>query len=84
MKPVLYGSTKAITAPLEGKIYMTKDAGEKPLKVGDQVTKGDIVCYIEAMKVTNAVKADQEGTVVDILIGEGDDVFDDDVLIKLS
>lgn len=78
------GSAKAITAPLEGKIYMTKDAGEKPLKVGDLVAKGDIVCYIEAMKVTNAVKSDQDGTVVDILISEGDDVFDDDVLIKLS
>lgn len=80
----LNGSTKSITAPLEGKIYLTKEAGEKPLKIGDVVKKGDIVCYIEAMKVTNAVKADQEGTVVDVLVAEGDDVFDDDVLFKLN
>ncbi|MEQ8472870.1 MAG: biotin/lipoyl-containing protein [Marinoscillum sp.] len=83
-QPSLNGSAKSITAPLEGKIYLTKDAGEKPVQVGDQITKGDIVCYIEAMKVTNAVKSDQEGIVVDVLISEGDDVFDDDVLIKLN
>ena len=80
----LNGSAKSITAPLEGKIYLTKEAGEKPLKIGDVVKKGDIVCYIEAMKVTNAVKADHEGTVVDVLVAEGDDVFDDDVLFKLN
>ncbi len=77
-------ATKEILAPLEGKIYLTKDAGERPVKVGDQIKSGDIVCYIEAMKVTNAVKSDVDGTVVDVLIKEGDDVYDDDVLIKLS
>lgn len=78
------GATKEILAPLEGKVYLTKDAGERPLKVGDKVNKGDVVLYIEAMKVTNAVKSDVEGTVVEVLVHEGDDVFDDDVLIKLQ
>ena len=77
-------ATKEILAPLEGKIYMTKDSTEKALKIGDKVSKGDIVCYIEAMKVTNAVKSDVDGQVVDILIKDGDDVLDDDVLIKLA
>jgi pyruvate carboxylase subunit B len=77
-------ATKEIVAPLEGKIYMTKDSSDKELKIGDHVSKGDVVCYIEAMKVTNAVKSDVEGKVVDILVKEGDDVLDDDVLIKLS
>lgn len=78
------GAMREITAPLEGKVFMTKDAGEKPLKVGDKVSKGDVVLYIEAMKVTNAVKADVEGTVVEVLVSEGEDVYDDDVLIKLQ
>ena len=82
--PVASGTAKSITAPLEGKIYMTKDAGEQPIKVGDQISKGDVVCYIESMKVTNAVKSDQEGVVIEILVSDGEDVFDDDVLIKLS
>ncbi|MBV6643866.1 MAG: oxaloacetate decarboxylase [Cyclobacteriaceae bacterium] len=76
--------TKKILAPLEGKIYMTKEASEQPVKVGDQVSKGDVVCYIEAMKVTNAVKSEETGEVVDVLVKDGDDVFDDDVLIILK
>ena len=73
-----------IIAPLEGKIFMTKDPGERPLKVGDKVNKGDVVCYIEAMKVTNAVKADVDGTVLEVCVNEGDEVLDDDVLFKLN
>ena len=78
------GVSHEIIAPLEGKIFMTKDAGQKPLKVGDVVKKGDVVCYIEAMKVTNAVKSDTDGVVQEILVREGDDVYDDDVLFKLN
>lgn len=78
------GALKSITAPLAGKIFLTKEAGEKPLKVGDTVKKGDIVLYIEAMKVTNAIKSEESGTVAEILVKEGDTVYDDDVLIKLN
>jgi len=83
-KPAVNGVAVEITAPLEGKIYMTKESGEKPLKVGDHVTKGDIVCYIEAMKVTNAIKSDKDGTVAEVCVSEGDDVYDDDILFKLN
>lgn len=76
--------TKPIVAPLEGKIFMTKNPSEKPVVVGDQIKKGDVVCYIEAMKVTNAVKSDQEGIVAEVLVRDGDDVLDDDVLFTLS
>jgi pyruvate carboxylase subunit B len=78
------GQTKEILAPLEGTVFMTKDPSEKPLKVGDKVSVGDIVCYIEAMKVSNAVKSDVEGTVVEILIKNSDAVLDDDVMIRLN
>jgi pyruvate carboxylase subunit B len=78
------GQTKEILAPLEGTIFMTKDPTEKPLKVGDKVNVGDIVCYIEAMKVSNAVKSDVEGTVVEILCKNADAVLDDDVIIRLN
>lgn len=81
---VAANATKEITAPLEGKIYMSKEAGDKALRAGDKVNKGDVVCYIEAMKVTNAVKSDVEGTVAEVCVSEGEDVLDDDVLFKLS
>lgn len=82
--PSSNGEVKEILAPLEGKVYLTKDSSETPKKVGDQVKEGDVVCYIEAMKVTNAVKAEHAGTIVEVCMKDGDDVFDDDVLIKLN
>ncbi|MCP4456845.1 MAG: oxaloacetate decarboxylase [Cytophagales bacterium] len=78
------GATKDILAPLEGIVYMTKDPGDTPVKVGDKVNLGDIVCYIEAMKVVNAVKADVEGTVQEILVKDTDAILDDDVMFRLS
>ena len=83
-EPTSSGSLKEVLAPLEGKVYLTKDSGEKGLKVGDVVKVGDVILYIEAMKVTNAVKSDQAGTVQEIVVKDGEDVFDDDVLIRLS
>ncbi|MEO9965408.1 MAG: biotin/lipoyl-containing protein [Reichenbachiella sp.] len=82
--PVTGGATKEILAPLEGKVFLTKDSAETPKKVGDHINEGDVVCYIEAMKVVNAVKADQSGTVVEVCIKDGDDIFDDEVMFKLN
>ncbi len=84
IKPSDNGSTKYITAPLEGKFYLTKDPGETPLKSGDNVTKGDTVAYIESMKVINAITADTNGVVSEILFKHGDEIEEDDKIIKLS
>ncbi|MEQ6118524.1 biotin/lipoyl-containing protein [Reichenbachiella sp. MALMAid0571] len=78
------GETVEILAPLEGKTFFTKDASEKGIQIGDRVEEGDIVCYIEAMKVINAVKADTTGTIVEICFKDGDDIYDDDVLVRLN
>ena len=78
------GTSKEIVAPLEGTVYMTKDGSEKALQVGDKIDEGDIVCYIEAMKVSNAVKAEVGGTVSEILVKDSDSVLDDDVLFRLN
>lgn len=78
------GSSKEILAPLEGTIYMTKDSTEAAIKIGDQVKAGDIVCYIEAMKVSNAVRSEVEGTVSEVLVKDTDAVLDDDVLFRVN
>ncbi len=77
-------NSKEILAPLEGTVYMTKDSSESELKVGDQIKVGDIVCYIEAMKVSNAVKSEVEGTVSEVLVKDTDAVLDDDVLFRVN
>lgn len=73
-----------ILSPLEGKFMLSKAAGEKELKVGDIVNKGDTVCYIEAMKTYNAIISEFSGKVLEICAKPGDNVFEDDVLIKIG
>jgi len=72
-----------ITAPLEGKFYLTKNTSETPIKVGDQINEGDLIGYIEAMKTFNAIKADKAGKVVEVK-NAGEDVEEDDVLVLLG
>lgn len=78
------GISEEILAPLEGKVYLTKDAADKAVKVGDTIKKGDVMCYIEAMKVVNAIKSDKDGVVTEVCFGDGEDIFDDDVLFRLN
>jgi len=75
---------KEILAPLEGRFYLTKSSSEKAISLGDKINKGDTVAYIESMKVINAISSDEEGTVVEILYKHGDDVEEDEPIIKLK
>ena len=78
------GEGQDVPAPLEGKFFLTKNAQETPLKVGDKVKSGALLCYIEAMKTYNAIRADFDGTVVAICVNPGDSVSEDDVLMKIG
>ena len=78
------GEGKDVTAPLEGKFFLVKNAQETPIKVGDVVKKGDLLCYIEAMKTYNAIRAEFDGTVTAICLHSGDSVSEDDVLMKIG
>ena len=81
-KPI--GTFQTITAPLEGKFYLTKESSEVPVKVGDQVKIGDTIAYIESMKVINAITADKSGTVVEITAKHGEDIEEDDIIMKIQ
>lgn len=73
-----------LAAPLEGKFFLVNGAGEVPKKVGDKVEKGDVVCYIEAMKTYNAIKTDIAGVITSICFNPGDSVSEDDVLMTIA
>ncbi|MEZ4773328.1 MAG: biotin/lipoyl-containing protein [Bacteroidia bacterium] len=75
---------KEILAPLEGKFYFTKEPSDKPVKPGDQVNKGDVIGYIESMKVYNAISADKSGKVVEVCVSNAAAVDEDDVLIRIQ
>jgi len=73
-----------IIAPLEGNYHRTKSASETAIQVGDTIKSGDIIGYIESMKVYNAITADKGGKIVEICFNDGESVEEDDVLIKLQ
>jgi len=73
-----------ILAPLEGKFLLTKDNSESPVKVGDLIKQGDVIGYIESMKVYNAITADKGGTVVEISATSGEDIEEEDVILRLQ
>ena len=73
-----------ILAPLEGKFYLTRDSSDSPVKVGDQIQEGDTIAYIESMKVINAITADKSGTVVEITATHGEEIEEDDVILKIK
>ena len=73
-----------VIAPIEGNFTLTKDNTEKAIAVGDDINKGDLIGYIEAMKVYNAITSDKSGKVVEICATNGDYIDEDDVIIKLQ
>ena len=53
-------------------------------KVGDTVSKGQTLCIIEAMKLMNEIEAEVSGTVVEMLVENGQPVQFGQVLFKID
>jgi pyruvate carboxylase subunit B len=82
--PVSIEDAEEILAPLEGNYHRTKSASETAIKVGDTIKEGDVIGYIESMKVYNAITADKSGKIVEICFNDGETVEEDDALVKLQ
>lgn len=78
------GNYEDITAPLEGKFFLTRESGEVPIQVGDTIAKGETIAYIEAMKVVNAIAADKDGKIIEILARHGEEIEEDDVILRIQ
>jgi acetyl-CoA carboxylase biotin carboxyl carrier protein len=64
-----------VKAPMVGTIYHAPEPGAAPfVKVGQRVAAGDQLCIIEVMKLMNAVVAEEGGTVMEVLAGDGEAV----------
>ena len=72
-----------IRSPMVGTFYRSSSPGAKPLvEVGQTVKEGDPICIIEAMKIMNEIDADKDGTVIKILVENGQAVeFDQPLLV---
>ncbi len=65
----------AITSPMVGTAYVAEEPGKPAfVKVGDQVSEGQTLLIIEAMKVMNQIPSPRAGTVKAILVQDGQPV----------
>ena len=61
-----------IVSPYVGTFRIAEEHATKPLvRVGDTVEPGQVVCFIEAMRILNAIESEVAGTVVEILFEDG-------------
>lgn len=77
-------SLKLITSPMVGTFYSSA-APDTPVlaEVGDTVTKGKVVCIIEAMKLMNEIECEYNGEIVECLVKNGDMVEYGQPLFKI-
>ena len=74
-----------ILAPMIGTFFLTPEPGaEAFVKVGDEVSQGDVLCIIEAMKMMNQIESDVDGIIERILVQSGDPVEYDQALFLIS
>ncbi|QGG46554.1 acetyl-CoA carboxylase biotin carboxyl carrier protein [Heliorestis convoluta] len=65
----------AITSPMVGTFYAAPAPDARPyVEKGSKVEAGATVCIIEAMKLMNQIEAEVNGTIVDILVENGEPV----------
>jgi acetyl-CoA carboxylase biotin carboxyl carrier protein len=56
-----------ITSPIVGTFYRSPNPESEPYaSVGDHISKGKVLCIVEAMKLMNEIESDIDGTIVRI------------------
>ena len=62
----------AVTSPMVGVVFTGPDSDSPPfVKPGDEITEGQTLLLIEAMKVFNPITAPKSGRVLEILVANG-------------
>ncbi|WP_321833570.1 acetyl-CoA carboxylase biotin carboxyl carrier protein [Clostridium butyricum] len=74
-----------ITSPMVGTFYSAASPDTPAfVKVGDIISKGKIICIIEAMKLMNEIESEYNGEIVECLIKDGDMVEYGQPLFKIK
>ena len=83
--PVQPSNGIVVKSPMVGTFY-SSPAPDQPsyVAVGQKVKVGDVICIVEAMKLMNEIKAEVAGTVVEILVKNGQPVEFDQALFRIQ
>src|SRR5438309_10426449 len=64
-----------VTSPMVGTAYIGPEPGSRPfVEVGSRVQTGDTLLIVEAMKTMNQIPSPRTGTVIQVLIEDGQPV----------
>lgn len=74
-----------VKSPMVGTFYGSP-APDQPSYVtaGKKVKEGDVLCIIEAMKLMNEIKSEISGTILEVLVKNGQPVEFDQPLFKIQ
>lgn len=73
-----------ITSPMVGTFYSSASPDAPAfVKPGDTISKGKIICIIEAMKLMNEIESEYNGEIVECLVKNGDMVEYGQSLFKI-
>ena len=74
-----------IKSPMVGTYYSAPEPGAKPyVTVGDRISKGQVVCIIEAMKIMNELESEYDGVVREIGVTDSHPVEYGQVLFRID
>jgi acetyl-CoA carboxylase biotin carboxyl carrier protein len=64
-----------VRSPMVGTVYLQPEPGAAPfVRVGDNVSEGQTLMIIEAMKTMNPIPAPRSGRLLDMLVADGQPV----------
>ena len=74
-----------VKSPMVGTYYSAPEPGARPyLAVGDRISKGQILCIIEAMKIMNEIESEFDGVVKEIVAQNSHPVEYGQVLFRID
>lgn len=74
-----------VKSPMVGTFYRSPSPENPPfVEVGTKVEEKTVVCIIEAMKIMNEIQAEAKGTVVEVLVENGQPVEYGQRLLKIK
>jgi acetyl-CoA carboxylase biotin carboxyl carrier protein len=77
--------TVYVKSPMVGTFYRSPSPESKPfVDIGSKIEDNSLVCIIEAMKIMNEIQAEISGTVVEMLVENGQPVEYGQRLFKLK
>jgi acetyl-CoA carboxylase biotin carboxyl carrier protein len=78
-------ATATINSPMVGTFYVAPSPDSPPfVSVGDPVSADTVVCILEAMKVMNEIKAEVDGTIVEVLVENAEPVEYGEPLFRVA